>query len=46
MYKYDTLKSTFANQTRYWQTVPSNILLEDSFFMKACIGGISKNLCF
>ena len=40
MYKYDTLNSTFANQTCYWQTVPSkiDILLDDSFFMKSCIG--------
>ena len=34
MYKYDTLNSTFANQTRYWRTVPNkiNILLDNSFF--------------
>ena len=48
MYKYDTLNSTFANQTPYWQTVPGkiDIFLDDSFFMKSCIGGISKNVCF
>ena len=25
MYRYDTLNSTFANQTHYWKTVPSKI---------------------
>ena len=25
MYKYDTLNSTFANQTHHWKTVPSKI---------------------
>ena len=48
MYKYDTLNSTFANQTLYWRTAPSKIaiLLDNSFFMKSCIGGIPKNLVF
>ena len=48
MHKYDTLNSTFASLTRYWQTVQSKIdtLLDDSFFMKSCVGGIPKNLCF
>ena len=48
MYKYDTLNSTFANQTSYWRTAPSKIaiLLDNSFFMKSCIGGIPKNLVF
>ena len=32
MYKYDTLNSTFANQTRYWQTVPSKIELKMKIF--------------
>ena len=48
MYKYDTLNSTFANQTRYWRIAPSkiDILLDNSFFMKSCIGGIPKKPCF
>ena len=26
MYRYDRLNSTFANQIRYWQTVPTKIV--------------------